>query len=119
MLSPSLPLARSLGQVPAAAPLDDPKAFMEWLINRTGSQASLARLAGLGTDTVSDYVRGVNEPKLTNTLKMLRAADVRIEGMPDRPDPLEEAIRILRRLEQDLLPGGDDPVQPRESPEAQ
>ena len=72
-----------------AAPLEDPEKFMEWLVSRAGKQAELARRAELAAETISDYVRGVHEPQLTNVLKMLRAVDVKIEGMPRQPDRLE------------------------------
>lgn len=87
----------------SAAPLDNQRAFMEWLVSRTGTQAELARRSSLGTDVISDYVRGENEPKLGNILKMLRAAEVVIEGAPEREDLAEEAVRVLRRLEAELL----------------
>lgn len=64
------------------APLDDPRAFMEWLVDRVGSQAELARRAEMLPSTVSDYVRGENEPKLPNVLKMMRAAEARLDGAP-------------------------------------
>ena len=88
----------------SAAPLEDPRAFMEWLVSRVGTQAELARRSGLLPATVSDYVRGENEPKLTNVLKHLRGGGVRNEGMPEQADPLEEAVQVLRRLEAALLP---------------
>ena len=116
LLSSRLPLARTVTDMAPAAPLDDSRAFMEWLVGRVGSQAELARRAALLPETVSDYVRGENEPKLTNVLKLLRGADVRIEGMPEREDPMEEAIRVLRHLEAELLsdssppPGGSEDV---------
>lgn len=112
-----MPLAFTVGDVAdaaPAAPLDDPRAFMEWLVSRAGSQAELGRRAGISPDTISDYVRGKNQPLLENALKLLRAADVRIEGMPDRPDPLVEAVRVLHRLEIELL---DEASQPPEVPE--
>lgn len=64
----------------APAPLDDPRAFMEWLVSRAGSQAELARRAELLASTISDYVRGENEPGLVNVLKMMRAAEARLDG---------------------------------------
>lgn len=81
-----------------AAPLDDSQSFMEWVVARAGSQAELARRTGLGTDAISDYVRGVHDPQLTNVLRMLRAVEVKIEGMPDRPDLAEETVVLLRDL---------------------
>lgn len=93
--------------MPAAAPLDDPRSFMAWLVERAGSQAELARRSGLLPATISDYVRGENEPKLTNVLKMLRGLEIRIEGMPERDGQLaraltmlDEATDLLRRAEQ-------------------
>lgn len=85
-----------------AAPLDDPRAFMEWLVARTGGQAELGRRSEIAPATISDYVRGENEPKLTNVLKMLRGADVAIEGMPERPDLMAEVARVLGRVETHL-----------------
>lgn len=82
---------------------------MEWLVGRAGSQAELARRTGLGTDAVSDYVRGVHDPQLTNVLRMLRAVEVRIEGMPERPDRTEEMIVLLRDLRAFLMNGEDRP----------
>lgn len=64
------------------APLDDPRAFMEWLVTQCGSQAELARRAEMLSSTISDYVRGKNEPKLPNILKMMRAAEARLDGAP-------------------------------------
>lgn len=85
-----------------AAPLDDPRSFMEWLVSRTGGQAELGRRSEIAPATISDYVRGENEPKLPNVLKMLRGADVVIEGMPERPDQMEAIVRVLERVETHL-----------------
>lgn len=87
---------------------------MAWLVARAGSQAELARKSELLPATISDYVRGENEPKLTNVLKMLRGLRVQIEGMEPRPDPIDglaeevrqavtmmdQAMQLLHRAEQ-------------------
>lgn len=95
------------------APLDDPRAFMEWLVSRAGSQAELARRAGLLSSTISDYVRGENEPGLRNILKMMRAAEARLDGAPlQQVAAAEEELAIqvarLRRLN-DAYEGAAEP----------
>ena len=108
MLFPDLPCPSTVLDVDSGpAPLDDPRAFMEWLVARVGSQAELARRAELLPSTVSDYVRGQNEPGLVNVLKMMRAADVRFEGAPlHRAARLQEAhaaeVGRLRKLNDQL-----------------
>lgn len=69
-----------------AAPLDDPRAFMEWLVQKAGSQAELARRSELLSSSVSDYVRGENEPGLPNVLKMMRGADALLVGAPPQEE---------------------------------
>jgi transcriptional regulator with XRE-family HTH domain len=93
------------------APLDDPLAFMEWLVEQAGSQAELGRLSGLLPSTVSDYVRGENEPKLTNVLKMMRAVEALLQGAPPQEEvrlreahaaEVERFRRLNDRLEAEL-----------------
>lgn len=96
-----MPLARRVLSVDdRAAPLDDPRAFMEWLVSRAGSQAELARRSALGNDQVSNYVRGVNEPKLPTVLAMMRAARALLDDAPlqHQERVLEELVDVLDDL---------------------
>lgn len=86
-----------------AAPLDDPRAFLEWLVAQAGSQSKLASASGILASTVSDYVRGENEPRLPNVLKMMRGAGARLDGAPlqaaaSLQEELAEELARLRRL---------------------